>query len=385
VVKGRHDAKPTQMEQRVNRLRAVQNGVVAHDEPTFEEARSLFPALEEIAYLNAGTFGPLARATVEAMQAWVERDLSHGRSGSPYFEQVMGLRAQLRERLAAFVGADPLQVALTASTTDGCNIVLAGLGLRPEDEIVTTSAEHFGLLGALHASGARVVVVEPEPEAIRRAVTPRTRLLALSQVLWTNGRVLPVRTLREQTGVPVLVDGAQSVGAIPVSAHGLDFLTISGQKWLCGPDGTGALVVADPERLRVAAPSYFSQASYDPDGAFVPREGAPRFEPNWIGAASLAGLIAALDTRPGWAFAHAAALAERARALLAPHVELDTPAERATLVAFRAAGDPAEVVARLYAAGVHVREIPTTRQIRISCGWWTSDGDVERLVAALTA
>ena len=68
-----------------------------------------------------------------------------------------------------------------------------------------------------------------------------------------------MRELREQCGVPVLADGAQSVGAIPEGVDGLDFLTISGQKWLCGPDSTGALVVAEPESLRVARPSYLRQ------------------------------------------------------------------------------------------------------------------------------
>jgi selenocysteine lyase/cysteine desulfurase len=69
--------------------------------------------------------------------------------------------------------------------------------------------------------------------------------------------------------------------------------------------------------------------------------------------------------------------------LLSSRVELATPEERATLVAFRAAGDPAELVAQLYEQGVHVREIPKTGLVRVSCGWWTSDGDLERLVAAL--
>ena len=223
------------------------------------------------------------------------------------------LREQLRARLAALVAADPLQVALTSSTTDGCNIVLGGLDLAPTDEIVTTTDEHFGLLGPLHASGARVVVVDPDPDAILAAVTPRTRLLALSQVLWTTGRVLPVRELRDETGVPVLVDGAQSVGAIPVDAAGLDYLTISGQKWLCGPDSTGALVVADPESLGVAAPSYFAQAGYEPDGSFEPRPGAARFDPNWWSAASLCGCSRRSTRRPAWCFEHAAAVAERCR------------------------------------------------------------------------
>lgn len=352
---------------------------------TFEEARAQFPVLERVVYLNAGTFGPLPSTAAEAMRTWFERDLRIGRSGSPYFEEVLALRAQVRERLASFVGAEPGQVALTASTTDGCNIVLAGLGLRPEDEVVTTSAEHFGLLGPLHASGARVVVVEPEPAAIRAAVTSRTRLLALSQVLWTNGRVLPARALREETGIPILVDGAQSVGAVPVNACGLDFLTISGQKWLCGPDSTGALVVAEPERLRVAAPSYFSQSGYEPDGSFEPRPGAARLEPNWLPGSSLAGLLASLDTRPPWAFDHAAAMARRCRALLDSRVTVITPSPCATLVAFEAPGDPTALVEALFEAGVHVREIPHTGLIRVSCGWWTSLDDLERLVAALPA
>ena len=79
-----------------------------------------------------------------------------------------------------------------------------------------------------------------------------------------------------------------------------------------------------------------------------------------MAGAVLAGLLAALDSRPDWAFDHAAAVAERCRELLAPRVELLTPEERATLVAFRPAGDAAELVAELYERGVHVREIPRT-------------------------
>jgi L-cysteine/cystine lyase len=347
---------------------------------TPEEARALFPVLEQLAYLNAGTFGPLARPTAAAVQDQLDADLADGRFGKEYFERMLDLRKQARAALAGLVGADPEQVSLTGSTTDGCNIVLAGLDLRPEDEIVTTSEEHFGLIGPVHASGAHVVVVEPDPDAILAAVTPRTRLLALSQVLWTSGRALPVRELREQTRVPVLVDGAQSVGSIPVDAAGLDFLTISGQKWLCGPDSTGALVVADPERLRVARPSYFSQSAHEPSGSFEPAAGAARFDPGWLSSAVLAGLLAALDVRPEWAYERAAAMAARCRELLAPLVEL-VPGD-ATLVAFRAEEPPA-LVARLAEEGVVVREIPKTGLVRVSCGWWTDENDLQRLVGAL--
>ncbi len=152
-----------------------------------------------------------------------------------------------------------------------------------------------------------------------------------------------------------------------------------------GPDSTGGLVVADPERLRVAAPSYFAQAGYEMDGTFAPRPGAARFDPNWWAASSLVGLLAALDGRPAWGFDHAAAVAERCRELLAARVEVVSPAERSTLVAFRGPGETAELVESLHREGVHVRDIPGTGLIRVSCGWWTSDGDLERLLAALPA
>ena len=352
---------------------------------TFEEARGQFPVLDRLAYLQAGSVGPLARATIEAMRAEEESNLREGRAGLPYVEHVLALREELRGLLGALVGLDATQVALTASTTDGCNIVLAGLDLRPEDEVITTTDEHFGLLGPLHASGAKVVVVPPDTERIVAAVTLRTRLLALSHVLWTTGQVLPVHELKDRTGLPILVDGAQSVGAISVDATGLDFLTISGQKWLCGPEATGALVVAEPERLRVARPSYFAQQEHSPDGRFIPKPGAGRFDPNWLPSALLSGLRAALDAQPEWRFERAAEMAERCRELLAEAgADVVVPEERATLVSWRApVEESAAVVIRLAEAGVIVRDLAGRGLVRASVGWWTSDEDLERLVAAL--
>ncbi len=349
------------------------------------QARAQFPVLERLAYLNAGSMGPLVTATVDAMRREEERDVADGRAGKAYIDHMLELREELRGKLAELVSAEPEQVALTSSTTDGCNIVVAGLGLEPGDDVITTSEEHFGLIGPLHASGARVVVVQPDPDALVAAVTPRTRLLAVSQVLWTTGQLLPVRALRERCGIPVLVDGAQSVGAIPVAAPGLDFLTISGQKWLGGPDSTGALVVADPERLRVARPSYFSRQEHDPDGSFVPWPGARRFEHGWISTGALSGLLAALDTHPAWRFDHARAMAERCRELLhAASHDVVVPEDRATLVSWRVEREePEAVVARLAAAGVVVRDLPGTALVRASVGWWTNDDDLDRLVGAL--
>ena len=277
---------------------------------TFAEARALFPALERVAYLNAGTFGPLARETVAVMREQLERDLARGRSGKPYIEEMTEERARVRSAIAELLSADPERISLTSSTTDGCNIVLLGLGLEPDDEIVTTDTEHFGLAGPVFASGATVRVARVQElgadealEAIVAEVTERTRLLAVSHVIWTNGVVLDVHALKERTGLPIVVDGAQSVGAIDVDVGAVDYYTVSGQKWLCGPESTGALYIADADALRVARPGYFAQQSFEPGGRYVPREGAQRFDPGWISVASLKGLATALGLAPDWRFA----------------------------------------------------------------------------------
>jgi L-cysteine/cystine lyase len=352
---------------------------------TFDEARAQFPVLERYAYLQAGSVGPLGRATIDAMHEEEEVGLLEGRGSYTRFMRLLEMREELRADVAQLVGVGVDRVALTASTTDGCNIILAGLDLGPDDEIVTTTDEHFGLLGPLHASGARVVVAEADADQIAAAVTPRTRLIAISHVLWTTGAVLPVRELRAATGVPMLVDGAQSVGAVPVDANGVDFYTISGQKWLCGPEGTGALVVAEPDLLRVGHPSYLSQDGYEQDGAFEPKVGAARFDPNLIPGPHTVGLRAALRAVPDWAHERAAAMAERFRGRLAEAAcDVILPEERATLVSWRvAADDSADVVARLAEAGVIVRDLAGRGLVRASVGWWTNDDDLERLVAAL--
>jgi L-cysteine/cystine lyase len=268
--------------------------------------------------------------------------------------------------------------------------VLSGLRLQPGDEIVTTDTEHFGLLGALDASAAtvRVAAVRAQPperalEIILAEVTPRTRLIALSHVSWQTGNLIPVEELQDASGLPMLVDGAQSAGAIAVDATRYDYYTISGQKWLCGPDATGGLYVRDPEALAVALPTMFSQEGYDETGSFTPRPGAARFDSGWIGTPSLAGLEAALGTVPHWAAHHATETSARAWTLLANRFELATAPGQANLVSFVAPDDPEKIARRLYEHGIVVRSMPGTPWLRISCGWWTSDEDLQRLIASL--
>jgi L-cysteine/cystine lyase len=350
---------------------------------TFEEARAQFPVLERYAYLNAGTNGPLARATVAALEEQAERDLQEGRSGKAYFEQMLELREDARRGFAAVLGVDTSSIALVDSTTRGCGIVLSGLGLTGEDEVITTDQEHFGLTGPLHASGARVVIAAADEDAILGAVTPRTKLIATSHVLWTTGRRLDLHRVRRESGLPLLVDGAQSAGAIAVDVGELDYYTVSAQKWLCAPEPTGALYVRDPESVRIVAPSYASQASYETTGAFVPKEGAARFDAGWMGKPTLVGLVAALGTHPDWRYERAAETAAACAELLRQQVDVVTPPGHSTLVSFRPTGDPTELVARLESRGVIMRELPGRNLVRVSCGWWTSAGDLERLADGL--
>ena len=357
---------------------------------TFDEARALFPVLDRLAYLNAGSVGPIAGTETAAMHEEHRRDLEDGRGAAARFEAVLELRERVRAAVARVLGVDADRVAVTSSTTESCRLVAAGLRLSACDEVVTTDVEHFGLTGPLAATGARLRVarVRERPaaqalEAILAEVGERTRLVALSHVAWTTGHLLPIAELKQALDVPLLVDGAQSVGAIHVDASSYDFYAVSCQKWLCGPDATGALYVREPESLHVAAPSYLSQDGYEADGSFTPRPGAARFDPGWIGGPVLAGLLAALELAPPWRYERAAEMAGRCRRLLGERAELVTEPGQATLVTWRADGDASEVVRRAHQQGVVIRDLPGLSWLRASCGWWTSDEDLARLVDAV--
>jgi L-cysteine/cystine lyase len=361
---------------------------------SWPQARTRFPVLERFAYMNAGTFGPLSRATLDAEGALRRWEAENGRGGKAYFDAMIERRERVRGLLADQIRVPHDHVALTDSTTGGVQIVVAGLGLSEGDEVVTTDAEHFGLTGPLLASGAtlRIARVRDAPaadsyELIRAQVTPRTRLIATSAVSWIDGKVFPWRELRDATALPVLVDGAQAAGAIEEDASAADYYTVSGQKWLCGPDATGALFVREPEALPARLVAYPSAETYDiATGSWEPKPGAARFDRTFTPASSLAGLEAALSDLPAGRFERARKLTERCRELLLDEGhDVVTEAGQATLVSFRPPGDSAETVAALYERGVIVRELPGTGLVRASIGWWNDGSDLERLVEGLAS
>jgi L-cysteine/cystine lyase len=314
------------------------------------------------------------------MHAAESQGLAQGRGSMAAFEAGQADEVALRVQVAALIHVPVENVLLTTSTTEGCNIVVTGLRLGPDDEVVTTDAEHPGLLEPLQGSGAKIkkarVTEHPAADAlevITAEVTPATRLIALSHVLWLNGHVMPLAEIKRATGLPLLVDGAQSVGAIPVDASVADWYTVSGQKWLCGPETTGALYVTKPDGLRPQMGHFYGSVRTD----------ATRLGVVHLGHDLVVGLKTAVADLPQWGFARAAELVARCRqALLAAGVEVRTEAGQSTLISFRVPGEPADIVKAVYERGVVIRHLPDG-WLRASVGWWNDEGDVEKLVGAL--
>jgi L-cysteine/cystine lyase len=354
--------------------------------------RAQYPVLERRSYLNAGTEGPLPRAAVDAVRARIEAEATGGRCGPDYFNELMGLASSVRAGYAGVIGAAPEEVALTGSTTDGVNTVIAGLDFMPGEQILTSDEEHPGLLAPLARARRRhgiSVRVAPFAE-LASAVSPSTRLIACSHVSWVGGKVMDVAAL-VATGVPVLLDAAQSIGAVPVDvkALGCAFYAGSGQKWLCGPEGSGCLYV-DPahlDDLLVPWPGYGSLAepgnALDSDFA----EGVARLDHGFPAGMRSAWALAALGVfaEAGWGWVHeraatlAAGLADdlRARGLEV------APRDRSTLVSWKVDDAEAEVP-RLAAEGIVVRSIPAFSLVRASVGAWSSEEELARLAEVAT-
>ncbi len=350
--------------------------------------RARFPVLDRIAYLNAGTNGPLPAAASAAALAELKREERDGRAGA-HFAHRVELAEALRAGYAARVGCASADLALTTSTTEGVSRVLLALDLRPGDEIVTSDEEHPGVLGPLLGQRARGVEVRVAPWAdVADAVGPRTRVVCCSHVSWRSGRLAPAALA--QLDVPLLLDGAQGAGAlaVDVAALGADAYAAAGQKWLCGPEGTGLLYVSAAlrERLRPQAPGYVNLA--DPAAGLdaAPHADARAYDTPALPGASLAHAVASLDVlgAASWEAVHehaadlaasaADALRERGRDVLAR--------DRTTLVTWREPAAEA-VVEQLAAAGIIVRSLPGEDLLRASFGGWSSADDLDRLLAVL--
>ena len=366
------------------------------------------PATLASAYLNAGTNGPLSRYAAEAIAAANESQLTDGRIGPGVYEKSLAISTDLRAAFARLLGGDDDEIALTHHTTDGMNIAVWGQNYQPGDEIVTTSLEHPGglvpILVAAKRFGVTVRVVPVEisddgpttAKKIIAAITPRTRLVTVSHVSWKSGVVLPLREMAQRVhavGGLLAVDGAQSAGALPIDVGALDvdYYAIPGQKWLCGPDGVGALYVRrerilDTQQTFAGGAALRDGNAWDTAGNYLPGTTARRFEVATVYKPALAGMLASLRWLEGLGYP---AIYERIQALTAhcrealaaiPGVTVYTPAAQAGLTSFNIDGvDPVQASARLGELGVLIRSVSGPVLLRASTSFYNDESDVEKL------
>lgn len=383
------------------------------DIPTHDEVahvarvRAALPVTARYVYMNTGTNGPIPTRSHHAMLTKAEQELIEGRILLSAFPDMLATWAAARAAVADLIGGNTSEIALTHSTTEGVNIALMGMSWRPGDEIITAAAEHAGGLYPVYQIHQRFGVTirmtnigRPNTDpvaALKAALSPRTRAVVLSHVSWSSGVTLPLRELIDlshRAGALFICDAAQSCGMLPTNVRDLDVdvYALSGQKWLCGPDGTGALYVRRDRLGDISPPfmGYFTIKSgmSDLTGAYVPAEGSMRYEAVTLNPITAVGFTESLrwladEVGWPWAFARTARLARLCHERLAavPGVTVHTPRETmAALVHFIVAGtSSSEVAKRLAAENILVRRIPDNDFVRASIGFYNTEEEIARL------
>lgn len=378
-------------------------------ESKIDAVRRALPVTQRVAYFNAGTTGPLSRAAHDVLAQQTEREFTQGRGGIQNFLDYRDKLEAARVRMAQLLGCASGEVAFTHHTTEGMNFALWGLDWREGDEAVTTSVEHIGGLGPLYVlqgrHGIRTTIADCGPtgegalEAISAALSERTRAVVLSHVAYSTGYVLPVAQIARRAhdaGAVVIVDGAQSGGALPLDmrALGVDAYAVPGQKWLCGPEGVGALFVADvaADKFGASFAGGHTFEMHDETGGFAIHADARRFETGTTyrpGMLALDASVRWLQDEVGvdWATERIAALAAHLRAALerVEGIEVLTPAGRqAGLTTFTFPGwEPRAAVEELADRGFVIRSIPRPACLRVSTGFYNTEDEIDRLIVAL--
>ena len=377
-------------------------------------------------FLNHGSFGACPAPVIEAQAAW--RDRLERQPVRFLDRELPGLLVEVRDRLGAFLHADPEGLVFVPNATTGVNAVMRSLTFQPGDEILTTDHEYNAVINTLRAvadpAGATVRLAQiPLPvadeatvvDAVVGAMSERTRLLVISHVTSPTALVLPVERIvaaARARGVDTLIDGAHAPGMVPLDldALGAAYYTGNAHKWLCAPKGAGFLWVR-PDRRDGVLPTVTSHGANDPR----PDVPALRKRFDWVGTvdptATLSiptalDAVAALDP-DGWpgimAASHARAVG--AGTMLAGALEVSPLAPDSMLGAMVAVPVPwlrtdADAVAckqRLEAerieiplVGVPVRAArdgigadPVLVVVRVSTPPYVEPADIERLAEVM--
>ncbi|MCL6445607.1 MAG: aminotransferase class V-fold PLP-dependent enzyme [Alicyclobacillus sp.] len=378
-----------------------------------DNLRRHFPAVRTVTYLNTGSYGAIPDVAATAMQEALREQLESGRTYG-WSDRLQEVRAKVREVLAQIFQANAADFALTQSTTEGMNMVLSGLRLAPGDEIITTSEEHPGTLLPVFSQKQRRGIVVKQVDAslpsdalvtaVDQLMTPNTRLVVCSHVSYITGHVLPIEALAalaHRHGALLAVDGAQGAGAAALSLgeSGVDFYALPGHKWLCGPEGTGALYIR-PGLLSMLDPVFVGGSSLrdgraiDATGYFLPAPDARRFEHSvsslqqwvgWLESLQFLRVQAGMD----YVFTRIHGLSGQLMEQLLDleNARVITPRDsRAGLVSIRLPNVDLPALARAAAdRNIVVRIIPERQMVRISTALYNHEDDLSRVVSFLSS
>ena len=371
--------------------------------------RAALPSLAAAIQLNTGSAGPLPAEVAAAMAELEAYERDFGRAQYEYWMDSTQRMDEARAAVAAVLGGDLDEVAITHATTDGMNLGTWSVDWKGGGRAVTTCHEHAGGVGPLYMVcdrfGVDLGFAEFAGDAsddeildqFDRLITPGTKLVSISHVLWTTGLVMPVARIAELAharGALVLVDGAQAAGAIPVNVRdlGVDMYAVPAQKWLLGPEGLGALWMKREliSTVESSFAGHFTFESHDSRGNRVVRTDGRRFQVTNYHRPSVLGMARAigwLTMYVGLEFVHrrGAEMAHRAADLLAAidGVSLLTPRDRmAGLITFQIAGwEPQAALDELQARTFCIaRTLPLVNALRISVGFWTTEDEIDRFV-----
>jgi L-cysteine/cystine lyase len=389
----------------------IERTSTSHDTDKIAAIRAELPAVQRYVYLNAGTNGPLPRRSVAAITQQAEIELEEGRINPLTWERIMATLTDTRAAVARLLGCAPEEVALTHNTTEGMNIALMGIDWQPGDELITAASEHEGGLNPAalikQRYGVRVHLTEIglrgcDPLAtLAKLIGPRTKAIALSHVSWSTGAVLPMKEISDlahNAGALVVCDAAQSCGMVPSQVYelGIDAYACSGQKWLLGPDGTGALFVRK-DRVEQIQQTYIGYSGLTArmtrdDAVFAPSEGARRYEAISFYRPSLKAFQASLtwiaeEVGWEWAYRRIRELGQYCYDALAriDGVTLYLPKEAiAGLVHFTVDGvAPADLTAKLAEDGILIRHTPEPQLNRVATGFYNTEPDLDRLAESI--
>ncbi|OGO49630.1 MAG: hypothetical protein A2148_12185 [Chloroflexi bacterium RBG_16_68_14] len=381
--------------------------------PDWAAFRAQFPVTERCIYMNTGWSGPSARQVVEAIQRRAEREAYDGPTAPEVRHEKALLVQQARSALAWLIGVGPEDIALMYTTTEGINAVLSGLGLGPNDEIVTCNLEHASVIVPCYELGRRtgvqVTVVrssaQESAEELARlfedAIGPRTKLVVVSHISYNHGTHLPVEPIvraAHRAGAHVLLDGAQSVGQLPVDVRALDvdFYSFPAHKFVLGPDGVGAFYIRQDlvELVQPAAVAHGAAASYDFEGGFTPQLASMRkFEMTTHSGPLLAGTVEAVRLLQEVGLpAINARLRQLANRLIRglqgiPGVTIRSPLDvplRSALVTFTVADqDPNQTCAALWQLRRVAGRVVNDQRVRLSMAPFNNEADVDAALEAI--